>query len=389
MKYMIFLILLVVAYPVNASSSYPSTLDDGQAYDFYTCKVDCNEKFDSFQAAHDSLESWLKGAYGSGTYLDYNSHDSDYLVYDMRYENGNLVNAPNYGPSIKWSGYDASDDPADGDASGPDVDDFDAECEAIKPDFISLPDDLAPVDESFTWESQGCEFSTSSLWIQEPSGDWSARVQTAEALEVEPPAEEIAPPEDGEDSTGDYVETSDPDTDCPWSNVSYDGQDYCYVGDDADIGDEYADGSSRVDHWDGSYTVTDSDGNSQTYNSDGEPTDTASTAPGSGPGAYNSGCPDWICSDDGIEGGDALGDAPDLPVETSDFGDDQVSWDSGLSSDASCPEPQSVPIAFAGFSTDLEFSYQGFCDFASVIRALVLAAAYMSAAFLVYRGVTS
>lgn len=305
------------------------------------------------------------------------------------------VNDPDYMAFLNQS------DIPDGDFGGAaDFSEYDSECEAVKPDFVSLPDGLAPVGNSFSWDYDGCTFTTSSLWIQEPSGDWSSTVLSAEAIQPDPPIEsgETSVPESGEDSSSKYVLSNDVSNDCPYSNVSYGGDSYCYVGSDAPQGQSYPDDSERIDHYDGSYTVVDSGGSSTDYNADGSlknPT-TAPVLPGQGPSGSGSGggvdgcppwAPSWMCagSGDGSGVGDGDGDLV-MPVQVIDPSSSSVDYDSGLSTSGSCPQPVSVTLPL--YSAEFEVSYQGFCDFASMIRSLVIAAAYMSSAFLVFRGLT-
>lgn len=379
MNKLLFLILFLLspfAYSQELQTVYYTGLD---SYYYSTLDLACESAVPVWNSSNADLNRYMEYTHTDSQYC----RGIKYFLSSGTVQDENAVittwNSQPYDPGVH----------TDVITPEPDLSDYDSDCEAIKPDFISLEDGLAPVGESFSWTYDGCEFTTSSLWIQEPSGSWSSTVISAIALEVEPSASEpVVVGEGGENTSANYIPTSDPSLDCPWSYVSYDGQDYCYVGDDAPVGDSYADGSTRVDHWDGSYTVTDAQGNSQTYRPDGTPDGTASLAPGGGPAGDSMGCPAWICSDKGIGDDGSDGDGPSLPTEALDFSEGQ-SWSSGLGSTASCPVPQTVPISFAGFSHDIEFSYQGFCDFASFIRALVLAAAYMSAAFLVYRGVTS
>ncbi len=61
-------------------------------------------------------------------------------------------------------------------------------------------------------------------------------------------------------------------------------------------------------------------------------------------------------------------------------------WSSGLPSTATCPPPIVIELP-AIFGSSLSISYQPFCDFALMIQPLVLAAAYLTAAFFLIRGV--
>lgn len=80
-------------------------------------------------------------------------------------------------------------------------------------------------------------------------------------------------------------------------------------------------------------------------------------------------------TDDSVPGSDqneADGPLPGDAVEENALPDSPVHEDSGLGSDASCPEPETVDLSFLGAGTK-EISYQPFCDFAATIRPLVLA----------------
>ncbi|APE31545.1 hypothetical protein BOX17_11665 [Halomonas aestuarii] len=79
--------------------------------------------------------------------------------------------------------------------------------------------------------------------------------------------------------------TTDTSLDCPWSYVTdNNGDSFCYTGEDANTGGaEYPDTSTRVDHYDGSYTITEPDGTTTEYNADGglkSPTSAPTTADG-------------------------------------------------------------------------------------------------------------
>lgn len=53
----------------------------------------------------------------------------------------------------------------------------------------------------------------------------------------------------------------------------------------------------------------------------------------------------------------------------------RVSWSSGLSSTGTCPAPVSTTITLAGYSAPIEFSYQPICDFAALMRWVLITAA--------------
>lgn len=58
-------------------------------------------------------------------------------------------------------------------------------------------------------------------------------------------------------------------------------------------------------------------------------------------------------------------------------------WQSGLSSTGSCPAPVSTTISLGGYSTAIEFSYQPICDFAALMRWVLIAAATIMSGFIV------
>lgn len=80
-------------------------------------------------------------------------------------------------------------------------------------------------------------------------------------------------------SSDDYTPTSDPETDCQYSNVILGGETYCYTGEYAPQDASYPDGSVRVDNPDGSYDIVEPDGTTTEYNAEG-----GLKSPGSAPG---------------------------------------------------------------------------------------------------------
>ncbi|MFC3282844.1 hypothetical protein [Litchfieldella rifensis] len=185
----------------------------------------------------------------------------------------------------------------------------DEECQALTSggsNFVSLPfhPDPSQPSYSFEWDHGGCEFKTHGVWLETPSGDWSAQYTSTGAVPGATEVEAEAPvvPDEADEVSSNYTPTDNPSNDCPYSNVSFGGSSYCYSGSDAPQGDSYGDGSSRVNHWDGSFTITDPDGTSTTYNPDGSVKDsgTAPTDPGQGAGYVSNGCPPWapawLCS---------------------------------------------------------------------------------------------
>ncbi len=74
---------------------------------------------------------------------------------------------------------------------------------------------------------------------------------------------------------------------------------------------------------------------------------------------------------------------PDLSVLINDFESDDDAYSIDLGS-AVCPDPISINIAF--LNTDLELSYEPACDLMTMIRPLILASAYLLAAY-IYLGV--
>lgn len=86
--------------------------------------------------------------------------------------------------------------------------------------------------------------------------------------------------------------------------------------------------------------------------------------------------------EDCLGGGPELGEHPALP--SSDVG--WIDWSSGFGGTGSCPAPQNITLPGVFGGGVLQLSYEPFCDFASMIRPLLLAAAYLMAAFIVIRG---
>jgi len=56
-------------------------------------------------------------------------------------------------------------------------------------------------------------------------------------------------------------------------------------------------------------------------------------------------------------------------------------WTSGLASDGTCPAP--IQLTIPGLEAEVEFPYQPLCDLAVYLRALILAAAALTAAFII------
>lgn len=303
----------------------------------------------------------------------------------------------------------------------PDWSDFDDYCQSIRPLKVTLSTD---VGHGWQWDHGGCRFQTSDVvpCLETPYDQYSCLVQYAWATMPYPwDYFDNDPETDGDydnigvdggyDSSNEWYQTQDPAVECPYNNFSFGGSSYCYTGPGAAQGQEYPDGSERVNYWDGSYTINDGQGGSLHYNPDGTLKDpsTAPTGPGQGPGSTNTGCPPyappWYCtayhsdsgsgSGSGSGGGGGGGDgtceeedcglgegAPDLPVEVIDF--EMVEWSSGLASNAICPAPLQVVIPFANMT--LEISYEPFCNLAAYLRPLLIAFAYLFSGYLVYRG---
>lgn len=95
-----------------------------------------------------------------------------------------------------------------------------------------------------------------------------------------------------------------------------------------------------------------------------------------------------VCEWLGFDEGQGYGDGDAAPTLDSvsnevDITEYQEEFNSGLSSNAQCPAPQSMDLGRFG---SYQVTYQPFCDFASLIRYLVLMGAYATAAYLSYRG---
>ncbi|HHA2593351.1 TPA: virulence factor TspB C-terminal domain-related protein, partial [Stenotrophomonas maltophilia] len=57
-------------------------------------------------------------------------------------------------------------------------------------------------------------------------------------------------------------------------------------------------------------------------------------------------------------------------------------WSSGLGN-GSCPSAKVVSVAVGGFGTSINFEFKPLCDFALMIRGLVIACAGIAAAYIV------
>lgn len=57
--------------------------------------------------------------------------------------------------------------------------------------------------------------------------------------------------------------------------------------------------------------------------------------------------------------------------------------------EGACPSPTTIPIEFSGYKTSVEISYQPFCDFAGLMRPVVIVIATILAAYIAggFRGV--
>lgn len=268
--------------------------------------------------------------------------------------------------------------------------------------FTANPDDLE------CYNNSGFKFCYSD-WFLSSSGDVNTVDSPGENVDSEVP-QHLEP-------------TSDPSS-CASGSIAYDGQSYCYVG---GAGDD-------LSHWDSdtgtvqpgpvgdipppSATDTDGDGipdvndptpgTGDTVGGGSDGSGGTTTEPGGdygsggqfGDSGGSQGDGDGDGTDDGactVFLGDAVCDwmfgvptepvQPALPVESVDADDLAVDFNSGLSTTASCPPPETVNVAFGDFSKLVEIPYTNICLFAEMIRGLVIAAAYMSAAFITYRGV--
>ncbi|MBA1147945.1 hypothetical protein H0Z60_12905 [Ectothiorhodospiraceae bacterium WFHF3C12] len=76
------------------------------------------------------------------------------------------------------------------------------------------------------------------------------------------------------------------------------------------------------------------------------------------------------------------GDHPDLPTEDVLSGGGE-SWGSGMASGGSCP----APVTFSWLGQTYAIPYDAFCELAVLVRPLVLAGGYLSAALILIGGV--
>lgn len=92
---------------------------------------------------------------------------------------------------------------------------------------------------------------------------------------------------------------------------------------------------------------------------------------------------DWVRSDDFLKKPLV---PPDVPYV--DKLPQAKTWSSGLGEGA-CPSPTTLPIEFSGYKTSVEISYQPFCDFAALMRPVVIVIATILAAYIAggFRGV--
>jgi hypothetical protein len=121
------------------------------------------------------------------------------------------------------------------------------------------------------------------------------------------------------------------------------------------------------------------------------PTDTNDCeGEGEGEGDGDGNCPSHLGADTcswlfGYASGESVPDSPtsDDVNRVIDVNDYATDFDSGLASTGSCPAPQQVDLGYFG---SIQVEYAPMCDYASLIRYLVLMGAYASAAFLTFKG---
>lgn len=83
---------------------------------------------------------------------------------------------------------------------------------------------------------------------------------------------------------------------------------------------------------------------------------------------------EWFKSDDGAP------DTPDLPVEQVP---EPQGWSAPIPADAACPAPEQFTITFpGGYTHTIPYRYDPICEAVSMMRPIVLAFAYLSAAFI-------
>ena len=71
----------------------------------------------------------------------------------------------------------------------------------------------------------------------------------------------------------------------------------------------------------------------------------------------------------------------DTQLEIPDQSDPNINTD--LSFGGSCPASRSVPVSFAGIHTQIEFSFQWFCEVASIAKPVVISISAFAAALIV------
>lgn len=71
----------------------------------------------------------------------------------------------------------------------------------------------------------------------------------------------------------------------------------------------------------------------------------------------------------------------DTQLDLPDQSDPNINTD--LSFGGSCPASRSVPVSFAGISTEIEFSFQWFCEVASIAKPVVISISAFAAALIV------
>lgn len=180
-----------------------------------------------------------------------------------------------------------------------------------------------------------------------------------------------------------YLTPTDDTSSCEYGSVAYGGQSYCYNSD-------VSDSTERSPGYGSGGTGGGDDGGGD-GGSGGDGDGSGGGSGGTGGGGYgdiNIEVPgleeilSWLQTEPSEAEPDYPEDGLDAITREINVEDYTVNWSSGLSG-GSCPGPEVVGLGRYGSIT---ISYDGFCQFAGLLRYLVIAAAYASAAFLTFRG---
>jgi hypothetical protein len=79
--------------------------------------------------------------------------------------------------------------------------------------------------------------------------------------------------------------------------------------------------------------------------------------------------------------GQSLPSAPAMPFEEGSAS--SQSWNSGLASNGACPSPEMVTITLGGVSQQVDFSFGPLCQFADILRPLIIALGAIVSAYII------